>query len=535
MDNLLKQPGLFVIPIEQLSEIGIAKSFQTQLVNNQLMQITEVELFNTAWKKYWQRAKLLYQADPNHWFPPRCQHIGIVTDSSKVRPFFQPFNNNSWLLYRSDFNLKDSSLELATYLFLHAERQWLMQSPDITWRANLAYFLVLSEQQKHDFHIGCQRSTRPDHLGFQALAEAFPIINTMYHRFFKPPNTEPEASVFTTDHLYIPTTCDVPLNQLKRTWININNECIKNFMLPFSTQKKNNAKQLLNWLQKTQPKLILSATDEIIVWAPKYLEISFEINALEQLLHNVHHEVIDSLIKDLKIIDSTTQDFFSRLKTPDQLAKPASYLQPGGLCYVHPQYGLINYSLCIQQHPTRLQLPALPYSRLMLQARTAHEWGHLTAESGWVEVKNKDQKNSIKSKIIELLDDILKNTSDKTQGSELLKRLFVRIEDYQANLMAQHLLPRDAMEVYVRNNVHTHWQDYSKESHHMLLLRYAYEFQYLHLISIKEPMKWFLSSTWFAEYYFQQGIITVKQFEQLVNHVKELCSMYTIDQTRLNR
>lgn len=535
------QPGLFIIPVEYLCDTGVTDEFRQALLDNDAMTSASVELFNRSWQKYQQRSSLLFKADPANHFPPRCQHIGIVTDPDQVRPFAQPFHNNSWLLYRDDFIPETSSIEFATYLFLHAERTWLTQSTDMAWRANLTYLLILKPEQQADFINGCQSTTRPDHNAFIALADALPNLNGIHHRLFKPPaNAQISEHQYTGDHLAIPAEVSDLLSNIQETWSAVNHKCLAGFFAQHTDHKDGHASSVLEWLRTHQPDLIITGDDETIIWSPAELDPQLNTGALQQQLQHAGKNVIDSILADIETITTITSQFHAVLKQPEQLAKPASYMQPGGLCYIHPDHAMMTYSLCRKHHPERLRMAAQPYTRLMLQARAAHEWGHLAAESGWVGVPEQLQTEriNITQRLTTLLDNIVTSRDiqlpDQPTGKQLLKRLLIRIEDYQANLVAKQLLPVDAMDTYVRNNVHAHWQEYSDQGQYMLLLRYAYEFQYLYLSSIRNPLQWFLSSTWFSDYYLQRNIITADQFEHLLELTRALCSHFRIASHQLD-
>ena len=129
----------------------------------------------------------------------------------------------------------------------------------------------------------------------------------------------------------------------------------------------------------------------------------------------------------------------------------------------------------------------------------------------------------------------LKATSKTgSPGRLLVKMMIVRSEDFQANLLAQRYLRTAEMETYIRNNVYSLVTERDTTGVYARMVRYAYQYQYLRLSRIDDPMGFFLKSSWFAEQYYRPGVLSEGQFQQVVNLVGEICGCYAIDESKFD-
>ncbi|MEM7055225.1 MAG: hypothetical protein AAF446_11890, partial [Pseudomonadota bacterium] len=161
IDYCSSQPGMLLVPIEVLSDAGLDSQAATAYQARGLLTQSECQRIDQMIVKYCKRANQLGRASPQ-WFPGRIQHLCLVTNGVKTRPYFQPFHASSWLLYLDDIRDSTSSLELSIFLLFQAERQYLQQQIGASLMANLGYFLIMNQVQIDDFCAGCMRSTRPD-------------------------------------------------------------------------------------------------------------------------------------------------------------------------------------------------------------------------------------------------------------------------------------------------------------------------------------------------------------------------------------
>ncbi len=540
-----------LIPIEYLSADGIDKKFSQALTAKHRLSADAVELFNQAYSRYWERAELIFRQAPGFWFPARAQHILIARDNHSVPPYFQPFNKNSWVIYLADLDSRTSSVEFACYQFLHLERTWLIQQVEPVMVANLSYFLTLTDSQIDDFNQGCRKTTRPDAAAFKHLSDNMPAVRSMFHIQLRKPNaTNAGSRVMKSTGLIVTDSTLQMLQSLQQSNSTTAVAASAGFKKHFAKPVGNSIRQLTGWLADDRPNLLITGEQNSILWDPDNPK---QLQALNNRLESATQTAVTGMLNDLQTINSHTQLFLQSLIAPAELAKPAPFITPGGLCHLHQHRRLICYDIGPGRNSGRLWQPDRPYERLMLAARTVHEWGHLTAESGWVIIpeQRKALRDQLEQQLIELFNNIHSNSPAAIRarlapevtrlqsehgslGKGLLKRMLVRIEDFMANLAASRFLHPDAMDTYVRNNVHTHIQDYRTEGLYMQLTRLAYEFQYLRLSRIEDPLNWFYSSTWFTEYYINNGIIDTECFEQLTDVIGNICGCYQLDQSKFD-
>jgi hypothetical protein len=260
----------------------------------------------------------------------------------------------------------------------------------------------------------------------------------------------------------------------------------------------------------------------------------------------VHH--------DLVAIERVTRAFHAAVVTPDALpaSVPANTTQ-SGYTYLHRERRMIAYDLA-EPGIERLGGPALPYARLMLAARTAHEWGHLADAAGWVpRVAAADAWRADRDALAALLDAVVRDApravraetaadvqalaTERPLGEALVRILVSRLPDYRANLVARHLLAPAEREAYVRQNVRTLRGEYPPAARWRLLVRYLFEYQYLQpalgMTGIADPLSFFATSTRFDQDFFAPGILDERRFVELAAAVGRLCTSYAVDATRL--
>ena len=104
--------------------------------------------------------------------------------------------------------------------------------------------------------------------------------------------------------------------------------------------------------------------------------------------------------------------------------------------------------------------------------------------------------------------------------------------DYQANLLACRFVDLIERETYVRQNIRTLRSDYPRAQLWRMLVRYLYEYQYLHFSQVTDPRTFFLASTWFEADFLEPGILTDARLDALVNAVARLCRTYAVDERR---
>ncbi len=550
IDYCLSQEGLILLPIEALGPGGMRPELREALLAREAMSAPIADAFDAAYALYWERCRDLNARAPRYWFPPRHQHVCLVTRPDQVRPYFQPLRRNSWLLYVSDFDPERSSTELAVFQLLLVERMGLLGQVVPALTANLSYLLTLDEAQRQDLASGCERCARPDAAGFRALAKALPWIGRLTHESLHPPKlSQPGARMMPHTGLWLTAEVPARLDALERAWSRAAQNAFERHRAAFAGPSPPGAAQICDWLAEARPSLLVTKGDGQILWDPEAPEAN---DALREALAAVTTTGAANILADLELVDYHSRRFLDSLVEPEALVDPAPYITAGGLSYIHKTRKLIGYSLGPGENEERLWQPSPPFERLMLAARTIHEWGHLAAESGWVGVppERRAEREALEPELSSLFEAIHAATPPAIRaraarevaelrakgelGSRLLASMLVRIEDYMANLLARRFLHPDEMDTYVRNNVSSHVQDYSEGAVYQQLTRYAYEYQYLRLSRIEDPLAWFYASTWFAERFIDRGIVSLEMFEQLLATIGRICDCYAIDASKFD-
>jgi len=545
LEYCASQPGLLVVPIDVLSADGLAPEAAEAYAARGLLDRGECEHIDSMIRKYWERAGKLGRAS-RQWFPPRVQHLCLVTDGVRTRPYFQPFHASSWLLYREDVAEATSSLEFSIFLLFQAERQVLQQQVGASLLTNLPYLLILDDDQLADFIDGCRRSTRPDADGYRALADALPELRTMHHEAFRRPSVAVPGAQRLANGLIADADQRQVLERLQRDWMQAIEAVVAAHRDTVRRPSARAGRAVLDWLDDEAPHLVVTGEGGEVLWNGPGTGSA----ALESLVAGLTAEAEDSVLADLAVIDRRSRAFLDSLADPAGLARPASWMTAGGLSYIHGDTLRIAYSLT--DDPERLRHASPPYERWMLAARTVHEWGHQAAESGWVRVDPEriEERAARERALVAVLDELVtelparlrpslvaalgrSDDVDRSPGEMMLAGLLRRIDDYMANLLARHYLTADEMDTYVRNNVGSRLLEYGPEQALTHLLRVAYEFQYLSLSTIRDPERWFMDSTWFDSLFADPGVCSRARFLRLADRIAALCDTYSIDADRI--
>jgi len=547
------QDGIVLIPIEHLSKDGIGSDFQCALLEKTGLDREWIEFFNQAFSRYWGRALDLHARAPQYWLPPRAQHVCVHTATEGANPFTQLFNRSSWSVEACDFCRESSSIEYAVYQFFHAERTGILRQILPALVSNLTYFLTLSADQFQDFREGCRLSKRGDAGGFHALAEATTWVSKAYHQPLKEPSLHlPGYMVIPYSDLIMPEALQDQLVALQDSWGRAAQGVLDGYFRFHAKPSPAKGRIICDWLAATKPALLIVGKEGRILWDPEDPEATGDLFAQ---LERVTEHAEDRIIKDLEVVDYHSRRFLKSLREPEGLVDPAHFMTPGGLSYIHPTRKLVAYCIYDDRNNLRMVEPALPYERLMLGARTMHEWGHLSAESDWICVPEaaKARRDELRRELAALIESLhanapahvrsatavefeqLKATSKTgSPGRLLVKMMLVRSEDFQANLLAKRYLRTAEMETYIRNNVYSLVTERETTGVYARMLRYAYQFQYLRLSRIENPMEFFLRSSWFAENYYGPGVLSEEQFQQVINLVGGICDCYAIDESKFD-
>ena len=274
-DYYFAHDEMFVIPIEHLSPAGMSAEFRDLLRQRLALSSGWTELFNASFALYWQRAAELATRAPRYWPPPRLQHCCIVTSGARVRPYFQPFNQCSWLFYDCDFDPAASHVEFATYQFFQMERMGLLRDVTETLVRNLSYWVVRSDAEIDAFGAASRTVQRPDAAGFRALAEALVWIRRLHHESLNPPALVAVETPLPIPHtgLALPRAQQPQLDRLLRRWSTAAQSALDAFHAVHARRGRDPAGALCAWLRAAVPQVLVTGEGGRILWDPNAPEL----------------------------------------------------------------------------------------------------------------------------------------------------------------------------------------------------------------------------------------------------------------------
>ncbi len=535
----------FLIPVEHLSNAGMSDAFAAELASRALVPVGFRTFFDEVYRRTRERMGRLALRAPEFFPPLRTVNIVVLRDHS-LHAFFQPFEGMCALVYAADFDQATSSLAHAEFQLVVGERVVQTRKLSRAILAAMPHLLAMNEEEAADFVRGAERSTRPDHPAAQAVGAQLHVLREVVTseglRDPAPP-LEGFGRVKGTA-LVIPKSFAKPLNELA----NRVEKALEDVLaVRGQTQGVHRAgddprARVLRYLKQEKPQLLVAKGDGTIIWSP---ETGEETNRVEVALPAIGSRVADSLIADFRVADRATRLFHAAVHDATTLSVPG-VLEEGGGVYLHHTERKLVYAL-EQPGVQPLEEAALPYYRLNLAARTMHEWGHVAATAGIIDVpanRKTEFQLALKGLAKAFADIVGSLTGDarKEANDELLKmreagdRLedlpFARLEDYRANLLVKHFMPREVLEAYVRTNVRSLLME--NVAPLRKLARYAYEAQYLWLGGLDDPWDYFVRSTYFLEEYVESGFTTEALCRNLFEAMRALCACYVVDTARIS-
>lgn len=553
------QPGLVLVPVEHLSKEGVSEEYRALFARYSTDDPAFLELLSAAVRLYWQRLTELHRLAPAHWFPPRIQHIALIAAPEQVRPYFQPIHQSTWLLYASDFDPKLANLEFACFQILQAERMGQMNQVVAATGANLSYWLLRSDEEIAQYREACATNPRPDIHGQRTLSKHLGWIRSLYHETLRPPSEalkqQQQLQLLPGTGLFLSRARFADMERLVHSCSRAAHENVANFFKAQgrgagSAEARQQLDALCDGLRQTPPRMLISGQDGQLLWD---FEQPAAVDGLRRLLKDCSPQVLKSLQADWQVIDQRSRQFIAALKNLDSLPQPqAHYADQNGLCYMHIRRRELTYNLQEAGMQRLLEITP-PFERLMLGARAIHEWGHLFVDSGGVPVAPDALATHAArlQRCAALYEEILAaapttvqriaatslhelRQGDEGAGEALARLTLARMEDFQANLMAQRFLPAAEMETYVRNNHRSHVHDYPREAYFQRLARYVYEYQYLRFSAMADPESYFLKTTWFSEQYLHNQVLSWERAQALIRCVSEICDCYQVDEERFH-
>jgi hypothetical protein len=543
----LHHPEMIVLPIEELGPAGCSEALAALLVASGRVDTAWVARFDACFARYVARTNELYAKAPESWPAARIQHVCLVTEPERTRPYYQPLEGASWLLYASDFDPASGSVELGAYLIALAERAGLVKKLSGSVLRTLSWFVGASDEAVEDFREGAGRSVRPDAPAFVHLAEQLGIVRAFSHDSLAP-NPEASGPAFgrvdgtglVIDKRRIPV-----LKGIMTAFDEAGGQVVERYFARQAVRSERAAEAtdaLVAWLaREVPPVLLLDGPERRTLWDP---ERPHEAHALREALAGAGDAPVESLHADLALVSARTRGFLAALDDPGSLAVPTESLEEAGGVYIHPRK-LVAYALEQPGIDVRAEA-APPFHRLLLAARVTHEWGHLAVEAGYVPVAPElaTEKKARFEALRACFDRIVRAAPAEQeeqlredqrllarQGRHFADVVQDRVDDYRANLLMRALCPSEETEAYLRANVRALL--FAPGGPYQRLARYAYEFQYLRIGCIADPWRYFVASSFFREQYLSTGIVTEPLARELFERVSALFECYRIDRARV--
>lgn len=539
--------GLLVIPADQLGPAGPDDSFRRQVAELHGPDERWFRLLDEALKLYDERLRELSSRAPEHWFPPRRQHLCVILKGSEVRPYFQPFHGSSWLVHESDFDPERSTPEFAAFQIAQAERLGIVRDVVSGFVCNLSWCIGRRPQEVAEFVQACNATERPDAEGYRAMAAAMTWLTGLDHEVLSPPKEALPGSV-TIPGTGLVLTSDLRprMDALVKTWAEAVRGVADRHYRRQAELSGPSHTELFEWLEQRCPQLVITGSENEILWSP---DEPSNLERIKGRLLAAPPSAIASMQADLEVVDDRSGAFRQSLTHPDELPAPEERTaDQDGLCYMHLDRGLIAYNI-EEVGMQRMREAAPPFERAMLAARTIHEWGHLAASAGWIDVPARlqqefDQRLSrlgatydavlgaAPKRVLEQCETWLDRLArgEPSRGMALARLTLARVEDFQANLLSRRFLDPVELETYVRNNVRSLVYEYGPESVFERLARYAYEFQYLRFSAMEDARGFLLRTTWIPEQYLSPGILDLDLLEALLRDTAALCDLYVVDE-----
>jgi hypothetical protein len=536
--------GCFLLPLEELSPRGMSAELASSLVSRSLLSRGAVELFDAALVRLHDRVGALHAAAPGTHAPPRLLNVLCITAADTTRPFFQPLPDMSAVVYAADLDPDLSTPEHAAFQLLFAERLGQSKRYGKALLASLPFLLSLDEAQTAAFIRGAERSTRPDAEMPRRLAALLPRIRA--HALAEgaglgatPPDGwgKLQGTGLAIDRAFFPE-----LARLGSEVEAVAGAVATSYLERQRRRTGRHEDDVVTFLRESRPQLLVLSEDGETLWDP---DRPTDTDALSGALASIGELPAKSLVADLTTIDRVTKRFFEAIAEPSALEVPVESLEEAGGVFVHHERKLVAYALVQPGLDARLEA-APPVHRMLLAARTAHEWGHLAVDSGLVPIPEKNRRRfdeaseelralflriygKMPASAKPMLDEEVAELEKSGTRIEMLP--LTRIEDYRSNLIARRILRPEELEAYVRVNV----RSLAAEPIGVLqkLARYAYESQYLGLISMTDPFLYLFSGTYLREELIASDLVSEAALRELFGLVRTLCTSYEIDEAKL--
>ena len=509
----------------------------------------QIALFDAGFSLYWTRSAALARRTAT-WPPPRLRHVAVVADATAVRPYSQLLNTSCWLLYASDLDAEGSHPEYVAYLLAHGDRMALCGEVTMAAVHAAAWWLERADDECAAFAGAAARATRPDAAGYRAIAAALPWLRRLRHADLCPPRVVSLHRAIPGTGLLVPRALEQEPPALVARWRAAAEQTLGTYRAAWATREPAALADLLGWLARETPALLVTAESGRIVWDP---DAPQRTDPLRSLLESADAVAVRAIHDDLRVVEHRTRAFLAAVVDTAALSAASIDADQSGYSYLHRERRLIAYNLD-EAGMERRHGPPLPFARHMLAARTVHEWAHAADAAGWV-VRTLDAARwqEAQDALAAMLDatigaapaavrartrgDLAALTRDGiSPGAALTRIALTRLPDYRANLVARPFLDAHERETYVRHNIRTLRPEYPPDALWRMLVRYLYEYQYLgddlRMTSIADRRTFLWQSTWFIDDFVTSGVLDGARFYALADAVARLCRAHTVDGSR---
>jgi hypothetical protein len=549
-DFYFHDPGLVLVPIEHLTDGGMAPPFAALAAARAGWTSDAIALFDAGWTRYWSRSADLARRTRT-WPPPRRRHVAVAMQAERVRPYVQLLNTSAWLVYACDLDPATSHPELLAYLLALGDRMARSGQVATASVQSAAWWLERTDDECDAFADAAARSTRPDAAAYVAVAAAVPWLRRLHHADLAPPPATARARAVPHTGVLVPVDVEAEPPALVARWEDVASATIARYHARWRRTDPALVASCCEWLAAAAPPLLVVAERGRVVWDP---DAPDRVGAVRSLLKSADAVAVERVHRDLERVAAVTGRFLDAVAEPAALPAPDPDAAQSGYTYLHATRRLVAYDLH-EPGMERLAGPALPYEPAMVGARTAHEWAHLADAAGFVvRVGSAEDWAALRAELAAALDDTIarapaavrsRTAADlaaiadgRSTGVALGRLLLRRLPDYRANLVARALMTDVEAETYVRHNVRGLGAEYAPEQAWRLLARYLFEYQYLGaglgLTRVADPRPFFVASTGIAGELFDAGIVDEGRFDDLAAIVARLCARHTIDRARLD-
>ncbi|MFP6686548.1 MAG: hypothetical protein VB934_17645, partial [Polyangiaceae bacterium] len=440
--------------------------------------------------------------------------------------------------------------EFGAFMFLHQERIAQEGRLGASVVKNMAYWLMRTPAERAAFLTAAELSRRPDARAFTALGQALSWVEELGHVDVHAVDGAAGESygLVETAGLLVPDSRKADLGALLDVFREVEAEVGRAYFAAHVVgASEERSAELCAWLREAAPPLLLTSDDGQVLWDGTRPE---SIAALRSLLGKLTADSAASLREDWQVVAERTTQVYAAIREPERLADVFAVLdQEEGGTYIHRERKQMAY--CLKQpgfEPCRE--PAPPYHRLLLAARTLHEWGHVLEEAGLVGIPESAREAFARGReqIVDCLGAILREAqsevkqlaehearalgllpySERNFAEGLTERLLERMPDFLANLVVARFASQAEIEAYVRVNVRK--LDRESEGPFSLLLGLVYSYQYLRFSCVADPRAYFEQLTGCEVEFVQSGFLSADRLEALLAAVAAVCDAYAMDE-----